>query len=110
MLKGNNNNLNWSYKLFLKPSKKRNEIGFDISAIYRFAGRVISIDGLCLSKKGKHNGLLCSSLILQRKVGNCLMYTKFFIFIGSAFRYKIVGFSYKKKKINFSKISYVRYK
>ena len=105
-----NNNLNWSYRVFLKPSKKRNEIGFNVSAIYRFAGRVIAIDGLCLSKRGKYNGLVCSSLVLQRKVGTCFMYIRFFIFVGSAFKYKIVGFSYKKKKINFSRISYERYK
>jgi hypothetical protein len=36
------------------------------------------------------------------------MFTKFFVFVGSAFRFKVVGFSYKKKKINFSKISYGR--
>jgi len=104
------NNLNWSLRLFLKPSKERNVIGFNISAIYRFAGRVVSIDGLCLSKRGKYNGLVCSSMVLQRKVGTCLMFVRFFVFIGSAFKYKIVGFSYKKKKINFSRISYARYK
>jgi hypothetical protein len=54
--------------------------------------------------------LLCTSIEVQKKVGTCFMFIKFFIFIGSAFRYKVVGFSYKKKKINFSKISYVRYK
>lgn len=106
----NKNNLEWSKRLFIKTGKKRNIIGFNISAIYRFAGRVTSIDGLCLSKKGKHNGLLCTSIEVQRKIGTCLMFVKFFIFIGSAFRYKITGFSYKKKKINFSKISYARYK
>jgi len=106
----NINNLNWSNRLFTKPGKKRNIIGFNISAIYRFAGRVTSIDGLCLTKKGKYNGLLCTSIEVQRKIGTCLMFTKFFIFIGSAFRYKVTGFSYKKKKINFSRISYARYK
>jgi len=96
-------------RIFLNLKKERNEIGFNIQAIYRFAGRVISIDGLCLSKRGKYNGLVCTSLVLRRKVGTCFLYTRFFIFIGSAFRYKIVGFSYKKKKINFSRISYARY-
>ena len=104
------NKLNWSLRLFAKQGKKRNIIGFNISAIYRFAGRVTSIDGLCLSKRGKNNGLLCTSIEVQRKIGTCLMFIKFFIFIGSAFRYKVTGFSYKKKKINFSKISYARYK
>lgn len=98
----------WSDKLFLNFSKKRGVVGFNISAIYRFSGRVISIDGLCLAKKGKKNGLVCSSIDVRRKVGSYFLFTKFFIFIGSAFRYKIVGYSYKKKKINFSKISYVR--
>lgn len=106
----NNLYLGWSERLFLKTSKERNVIGFNVSAIYRFAGRVVSIDGLCLSKRGKYNGLVCSSLVLQRKLGTCLMFVRFFVFVGSAFRYKIVGFSYKKKKINFSRISYVRYK
>jgi len=104
-----NNKLDWSLRIFLNLKKERNEIGFNIQAIYRFAGRVISIDGLCLSKRGKYNGLVCTSLVLRRKVGTCFLYTRFFIFIGSAFRYKIVGFSYKKKKINFSRISYARY-
>lgn len=105
-----NSKLNWSSRVFVKQGKQRNIIGFNISAIYRFAGRVTSIDGLCLSKRGKHNGLLCTSIEVQRKIGTCLMFIKFFIFIGSAFRYKVTGFSYKKKKINFSKISYARYK
>jgi hypothetical protein len=95
--------------MYTNFSKRRNIIGFDISAIYRFGGRVTSIDGLCLSRRGKSNGLLCSSIQVRRKVGSCFMFTKFFVFFGSAFRFKVVGFSYKKKKINFSKISYVRY-
>jgi len=100
----------WNSRLFNKSSKGRNIIGFDISAIYRYGGRVTSIDGLCLSRRGKSNGLLCSSIQVRRKVGSCYMFTKFFVFFGSAFRFKVVGFSYKKKKINFSKISYARYK
>lgn len=96
--------------MFVKSSKKFNVIGFDISAIYRFAGRVTAIDGVCLSKRGKHTGLVSTSMVLKRKVGNCFLLTRFFVFIGSAFRYKVVGFSYKKKKINFSRISYARYK
>ncbi len=102
--------LNWSSRVLVKQGKKRNIIGFDISAIYRFAGRVTSIDGLCLAKRGKNNGLLCTSILVKRKIGSCFMFVKFFIFVGSAFRYKVTGFSYKKKFINFSKISYARYK
>lgn len=102
-------NLNWSGNLFIKSGRKRNIIGFNISAIYRFSGRVISIDGLCLARRGKKGGLVCSSIDVKRKVGTSFLFTKFFLFIGSAFRYKITGYSYKKKKINFSKISYIRF-
>jgi hypothetical protein len=105
-----NNILNWSNKLFIQTKKKRNIIGFNISAIYKFAGRVISIDGLCLSRRGKNSGLVSSSIEVRRKVGTSFLFTKFFIFIGSAFKFKITGYSFKNKKINFSKISYVRYK
>lgn len=102
-------NLNWNKSLFVKTKKKRNIIGFNISAIYRFSGRVIAIDGLCLSRRGKNAGLLSSSVEVKRKIGTNFFFIKFFIFIGSSFRYKITGYSYKKKKIKFSKISYVRY-
>lgn len=105
----NSINLSWSPKLFIKSSKKRSVVGFDVRALYKYAGRVRIIEGLCLLKRGKRNGLVCTSMVLRKKVGSCFMLVRFFIFFGSAFRYKVVGFSYKKKKINFSRISYARY-
>jgi DNA polymerase sigma len=94
--------------MFIKLKKKRNIIGFNISTLYKMLGRVSLIEGLCLSKKGKNNGLVNTSITVRIKIGVGFFFVKFFIFFGSAFKYKVIGFSYKKKKINFSKISAVR--
>jgi hypothetical protein len=96
----------WSKKLFFNYSKIRNIIGFDISVVYKIFGRVTSIDGLCLSRKGKNGGLFCSSLELRKKIHNDFIFIKLFIYFGSAYKFKVIGFSFKKKFINFSKISY----
>jgi hypothetical protein len=108
MIKKQNNNLLWSKRFFYSFGKVRSVIGFDISAIYRMFGRVYLFEGLCVSKRGKNGGLLSSSLVLRRKIHNHYIFFKFFIYFGSSFRYKVTGFSFKRKFIHYSKISYAR--
>ena len=102
------NNLLWSKRFFYDFKKKRNIIGFDISALYKMFGRSYLLEGLCVAKRGKNNGLISSSIVLRQKVYNHYIFIKFFIFFGSSFRYKVVGFSFKRKFIHYSKISYAR--
>ena len=85
-------------------------IGYDISSIYRMFGRVSLIEGVCLEKMGKNDGLLNSSLLLKRKIGSAFLFTRFFSYFGSFCKYKVIGFSFKNKNIKFSKISLKRYK
>jgi hypothetical protein len=98
----------WSNNFFSEPIKSRSIIGFDISTVYRMFGRGYFIDGLCLSRKGKNGGLLSSSMVLRKKIYNHYVLFRFFIYFGSSFRYKVTGFTFKRKFIHYSKISYVR--
>jgi len=106
--KKNNVNLLWSDKFFKSFTKKRNMIGFDISALHKMFGRVVLLDGLCVERRGKNGGLISSSIVVRRKVYDHYVFFKFFIYFGSAFRYKEVGFSFKRKFIYFFKLSYAR--
>jgi len=107
----NNNKISliWSNSFFYKISKFRNIIGFDISTIHRMFGRGYFIDGLCLGRRGKNGGLLSSSMVIRKKVYSHYILFRFFMYIGSTFKYKILGFSFKRKFIHYSKISYVRW-
>jgi len=106
----NNNNLLWSRRFFYSFGKKRNIIGFDIEALYKMFGRVYLFEGLCVSRRGKNGGLLCSSIVLRKKIYTHYVFFKFFIYYGSSFRYKVTGFTFKRKFIYYSKISYARLK
>ena len=108
MLKKQNNNLLWSKRFFYSLGKVRNIIGFDISAIYKMFGRVFLFEGLCVARRGKNGGLVSSSIVLRKKIYNHYVFFKFFIYFGSSFRYKVIGFSFKRKFIHYSKISYAR--
>jgi hypothetical protein len=109
MLQKNNKiRLLWSKNFFKSFTKKRNIIGFDISALHKMFGRVVLMDGLCIARKGKNGGLISSSIVVRRKVYDHYVFFKFFIYFGSAFRYKVIGFSFKRKFIHYSKLSYAR--
>ena len=110
MLKKNNNNIKllWSDKFFKNITKKRNIIGFNISALYKIFGKVFLFDGLCIERRGKNGGLLSSSIVVRRKTYDHFVFFKFFIYFGSTFRYKVTGFSFKRKFIYCSKLSYAR--
>jgi len=99
----------WSVNFFSNVLKSRNIIGFDISTIYRMFGRSYFIDGLCLARRGKNGGLLTSSIVLRKKVYTQYVLFRFFIYFGSSFRYKVTGFSFRRKFIHYSRISYARW-
>jgi len=104
----NKSKLIWSTIFFSRVVRSKNIIGFDISTVYRMFGRGYFVDGLCLSRRGKNGGLLSSSMVLRKKIYNNYVLFKFFIYFGSSFRYKVIGYTFKRKFINYSKISYVR--
>ena len=104
----NKTRLIWSVNFFSDVLKSRNIIGFDISTIYRMFGRSYFIDGLCLARRGKNGGLLTSSIVLRKKVYTQYVLFRFFIYFGSSFRYKVTGFSFRRKFIHYSRISYAR--
>ena len=108
----NNNKIKllWSNKFFFESRKIKKIVGFDIYALYKMLGRVYLFDGLCLSRRGKNGGLVCSSIVLRRKVYDHYVFFKFFIYYGLSFRYRVIGFSFKRKFIHCSKISYARLK
>jgi len=105
----NKTRLIWSVNFFSDVLKSRNIIGFDISTIYRMFGRSYFIDGLCLARRGKNGGLLTSSIVLRKKVYTQYVLFRFFIYFGSSFRYKVTGFSFRRKFIHYSRISYARW-
>jgi hypothetical protein len=71
-------------------------------------GRIYMIDGLCISRKCKNAGLLSSNITLKKKLGHSFLFIKFFIYFGSSFKYNIVSFTFKRKKINVARLSFVR--
>ena len=108
MEKKENSKLLWSNRFFKKIAKKRNIIGFDISALHKIFGKVFLFEGLCIGRRGKNGGLISSSIVVRRKIYDNYIFFKFFIYFGSTFRYKVVGFSFKRKFIYCSKLSYAR--
>jgi len=99
----------WSVNFFSDIPKSRNIIGFDISTIYRMFGRGYFIDGLCLSRRGKNGGILSSSMVLRKKTYNHYVLFRFFIYFGTSFRFKVTGYTFKRKFIHYSRISYARW-
>lgn len=104
-----NISLIWSNHFFYKIPKSRNIIGFDITTIHRMFGRGFFIDGLCLSRRGKNGGLLSSSMVIRKKVYNHYVLFRFFIYVGCTFKFKVIGFSFRRKFIHYSKISFARW-
>lgn len=107
-MKSYNVKLNWSRKFFTNFPKKKKLIGYNISSIYKSKGRVFLIDGLCIERRGKNFGIINSSITVRKKIGSAYLTTKFFLYFGCFCKYKIISYTFKKKKINFAKISKVR--
>jgi hypothetical protein len=99
----------WSVNFFFDIPKPRNIIGFDISTIYRMFGRGYFIDGLCLSRRGKNGGILSSSMVLRKKIYSHYVLFRFFIYLGTSFRFKVTGYTFRRKFIHYSRIPYARW-
>jgi len=93
--------LNWNKKVFISKRKKYiNKTGFNITAkLYSLIGKVSLVDGTCLWIKNKNHGHVNSSMVVKSSFLGTDFYVHFPIFLGGAFRYKVVGFSYKKRVI-----------
>jgi len=100
--------LEWTRRIFFGFGKQYNYVGFNVSILHKANGMIRILDGLCIERKGKNNGLLQSSIVLRRNMENFFVYVRIFIHACSRNSLKKLGFSFKKKKIVFSKISRIR--
>lgn len=107
--KNNKSKLSWTRYFFYNFKRRKSIIGYNVSTIYRTLGRVSLIEGTCLSKYGKNDGLLNSSILVRRKIGSSFLFTRFFVYFGCFCKYMTIGFTFKNKNIKFSKISFKRY-
>lgn len=105
MLKIENNNLLWRHFEIVDLKKNKFLIGFNIFVYYKILGRVKIINGMCIEKTSKKNGLLMTKIKLIRKIHNSLVFFLFFLYFGSSFKYRITGYNYKRRKIKTSKIA-----
>lgn len=102
--------LNWSKFLFFRFIRKRKNkiIGNDFFGYYRFNGKFLIADGICIYLKNKNYGLLSCSFDLK-KIGETEYYLNVPFYLNGMLNYKIIGKTYGYK-INCSKLVTIRFK
>jgi hypothetical protein len=96
--------LNRSKYLFFnfKRRRKAKIVGNDLFANYRFDGKFMIIDGLCIYIKSKKQGLLTGSFDFMR-MGNTKYYLNIPFYLTGMLNYRVMGKTYGYK-LNCSKL------